>query len=78
MMAGSKPLIFMRFHGVSFGSQHEIWSKQHNGKVRREKRCLLILDNVESVLQEGLGAGQYRKGYEAYGKLFQLIGETKH
>jgi hypothetical protein len=26
-------LIFMRFHGVFLGSQHEIWSKQHNGKV---------------------------------------------
>ena len=24
----------MRFHGVFLGSQHEIWSKQHNGKVR--------------------------------------------
>ena len=24
----------MHFHGLSFGSQHEIWSKQHNGKVR--------------------------------------------
>jgi hypothetical protein len=23
----------MYFHGVYFGSQHEIWSKQHNGKV---------------------------------------------
>jgi hypothetical protein len=32
---GQKPLIFMHFHGVSFGSQHEIWSKQHNGKVRK-------------------------------------------
>ena len=31
---GQKPLIFMHFHEVSFGSQHEIWSKQHNGKVR--------------------------------------------
>src|SRR4029450_7287074 len=30
---GRKLLIFMRFQGVSFGSQHEIWSKQHNGKV---------------------------------------------
>jgi hypothetical protein len=29
-----KPLIFMRFHGVFLGRQHEIWSKQHNGKVR--------------------------------------------
>jgi hypothetical protein len=32
-----KSLIFMHFHGVFLGSQHEIWSKQHNGKVR----CLL-------------------------------------
>jgi len=29
-----KPLIFMHFHGVFLGSLHEIWSKQHNGKVR--------------------------------------------
>src|SRR3954470_10050532 len=29
-----KPLIFMHFHEVFLGSQHEIWSKQHNGKVR--------------------------------------------
>ena len=29
-----KSLIFMHFHGVSLGNQHEIWSKQHNGKVR--------------------------------------------
>jgi hypothetical protein len=28
------PLIFMHFHGVSLGNQHEMWSKQHNGKVR--------------------------------------------
>src|SRR4029434_2007861 len=42
-----KPLIFMHFHGVFLGSQHEIWSKQHNGKVstlqfwRRNKRQTL-------------------------------------
>jgi hypothetical protein len=30
---GAKPLIFTHFHEVFFGSQHEIWSKQHNGKV---------------------------------------------
>ena len=29
-----KPLNFMCFHGVFLGNQHEIWSKQHNGKVR--------------------------------------------
>ena len=28
-----KLLIFMRFHRVFLGNQHEIWPKQHNGKV---------------------------------------------
>jgi len=32
---GQKPLIFMRFHGVFLGNQHAIWSKPHNGKVRK-------------------------------------------
>src|SRR5262252_698618 len=31
---GQKSLIFMHFHEVFLGSQHEIWSEQHNGKVR--------------------------------------------
>jgi len=29
-----KLLIFMRFHGVFLGSQHAMWPKQPNGKVR--------------------------------------------
>jgi hypothetical protein len=33
MQLGPKPLILIRFHAVLFGNQHEIWSKQHNGKV---------------------------------------------
>jgi len=33
----------MHFHRVSFGSQHEMWSKQHNGKVRLDVTDTLIL-----------------------------------
>lgn len=44
----------------------------------REQRCLLILDNVESVLEAGQSAGQYRKGLEGYGRLLQRVGETLH
>ena len=33
-MAHSNTLIFMHFHVVLFGNQHEISSKQHNGKVK--------------------------------------------
>jgi WD40 repeat protein len=41
-------------------------------------RCLLILDNVESILKGGTGAGQYREGFEGYGDLFRRIGEAAH
>lgn len=44
----------------------------------REKRCLIILDNFETILQGGQRAGQYRKGYEGYGQLLKQIGESPH
>jgi WD40 repeat protein len=44
----------------------------------RQHRCLIILDNAESVLQGRERAGQYREGYENYGNLFKQIGETFH
>lgn len=43
----------------------------------RRHRCLLILDNVESILQEGQ-TGVYREGYEGYGELFRRVGESSH
>lgn len=42
------------------------------------RRCLLVLDNVESVLQGGARAGYYRRGFENYGQLFRLVAETSH
>ncbi len=44
----------------------------------KEQRCLLILDNVETILQSDTSAGQYREGYEGYGQLFKIGGETDH
>jgi WD40 repeat protein len=44
----------------------------------RQSRFLLILDNLETILQEGDYAGQYRPGYENYGELLQLMGESVH
>ncbi len=44
----------------------------------REHRCLLILDNVESILQAEQRAGHYLESYEGYGRLFQRVGETNH
>jgi WD40 repeat protein len=45
----------------------------------REHRCLLIFDNVESILSgSGELAGTYRSGNENYGWLFQQLGEGQH
>lgn len=44
----------------------------------RDKRCLLILDNTETILQGGSYAGQYREGYEDYQFLFKKIAEVSH
>ena len=44
----------------------------------QERRCLLVLDNVETILQEGNWGGRYREGYEAYGRLMQQLGEVDH
>ena len=44
----------------------------------RQKRCLLVLDNAESILQAGEKAGHYREGYEDYGQLLQRVGESRH
>ncbi|WP_392480738.1 NB-ARC domain-containing protein [Nostoc sp. C110] len=41
-------------------------------------RCLVILDNAESILRSGSRAGLYREGYEEYGELLRRIGEATH
>jgi transcriptional regulator with XRE-family HTH domain len=43
----------------------------------RSRRCLLILDNIESVLHKER-VGQWKVGYEGYGQLLKTIGETPH
>lgn len=43
----------------------------------KQRRCLLILDNVESILQ-GEARKNYRSGYEGYGNFFQRIGTSEH
>ena len=44
----------------------------------KQRRCLIILDNVESVLQSGDGTGICRPNYEGYGELFQRLGKSEH
>ncbi len=60
----------------------------HLIKYLRQHRCLLILDNAETILtscdsqlpgeNSTLRAGHYREGYSGYGQLYKTIGETRH
>ncbi len=44
----------------------------------RERRALLVLDNLETLLQEGEIGGHYRPGFEGYGQVLRRVGETAH
>ncbi|HEY9599793.1 MAG TPA: NB-ARC domain-containing protein [Cyanophyceae cyanobacterium] len=44
----------------------------------RNHRCLLLLDDVETVLRSGELAGQYREGYQGYGELIRRVGAERH
>ncbi|MBW4546458.1 MAG: NACHT domain-containing protein [Symplocastrum torsivum CPER-KK1] len=44
----------------------------------RSSRCLLVLDNAESILQAGDRRSRYQEGYQGYGQLLKCVGETHH
>jgi WD40 repeat protein/transcriptional regulator with XRE-family HTH domain len=44
----------------------------------RTRRCLLVLDNSETLFEPGQREGRYRSGMEGYGRLFLAIGESVH
>jgi WD40 repeat protein/DNA-binding CsgD family transcriptional regulator len=52
----------------------------------RKRRCLIVLDNAETILQTGMSvassqearAGYYQEGYEGYGQLLRRVGEEPH
>jgi hypothetical protein len=44
----------------------------------RDRRCLVILDNIEAILSSGELAGRYGEGYKNYGELVKRLGEERH
>jgi WD40 repeat protein len=44
----------------------------------RKRRCLLVLDNAEAILKSSSSTGEYKDGYEEYGQLIHLFGESRH
>jgi hypothetical protein len=44
----------------------------------RSSRCLLIVDNVETILRSGNRTGHYQAGFESYKQLLECISEAQH
>jgi hypothetical protein len=47
-------------------------------ELLRERRGLLVLDNLEMVLEPELPDVRYRAGYEGYGEVLRRLGEGAH
>ncbi|PZV11636.1 MAG: hypothetical protein DCF22_14055 [Leptolyngbya sp.] len=71
---------------IQFFAEHQDTDlpESRGGKLSRliellkRSRCLIILDNFETVLQGGKRAGIYRESYEMYGELLKRVGEIAH
>lgn len=44
----------------------------------RKYRCLLVLDNLETLMRQGDRGGGYQTGYEGYAQILRCVGETEH
>ncbi len=44
----------------------------------RGRRALIVLDNLETLLEEGADTGRMRPGYEGYERLLRRAGELEH
>lgn len=64
--------------------QHIDLPEEHDEQISllieylKNHRCLLVLDNWETLLREGEQTGQYKIGSEAYGELIQGLSDVEH
>jgi transcriptional regulator with XRE-family HTH domain len=47
-------------------------------QLLRDQRCLLVLDNSETLFEAGQREGRYRAGMAGYGRVLQAVGEASH
>lgn len=47
-------------------------------QLLRARRCLLVLDNFETLFEPGQAEGHYRTGLAGYGRVLRALGESSH
>ncbi|MBD2414718.1 hypothetical protein FACHB389_21065 [Nostoc calcicola FACHB-389] len=82
------PLFDLLSNLIQFFSNEQVLetdlAKTVNGRISQlleylqQQRCLIVLDNVETIMQTGAYAGCYREGYEDYGLLIKRLGQVMH
>ncbi|MFN6515196.1 MAG: NB-ARC domain-containing protein [Nostoc sp. CreGUA01] len=62
-----------------FSQQQDIQAKPERLLYWLQKhRCLVILDNQDTLLQPGQHAGKYQANFTNYGELFQMLAQASH
>ena len=47
-------------------------------QILQQRRCLLVLDSLETIFQKGQSAGCYQTEYRGYGELLKRVGQERH
>ena len=79
------PLLDWLSGAISFLSDHNLLLPEgETARIQqlldllRTQPCLLVLDNLEPLLQEGTHCGTYLEGYSGYGTLLRVLAEIEH
>jgi hypothetical protein len=72
------PLQTLETDLIKFLSQQQETELPYLINYLRSHRCLIILDDVQTILSSGQLAGNYKQKYENYGTFFKQIAESCH
>ncbi|MCW6053217.1 ATPase [Lyngbya sp. CCAP 1446/10] len=77
-LCNSPPLQTLQTNLIQFVSQQQEIELPSLIEHLRSSRCLLILDDVQTIFTSGQLAGHYQPGYENYGTFFKQLAESSH
>ena len=77
-LRNSPPLQTLETDLIKFLSQQQETELPYLINYLRSHRCLIILDDVQTIFSSGQLAGNYKQGYENYGTFFKQIAESCH
>jgi WD40 repeat protein len=84
-LRNAPPVVDWLAGAIGFLSDHEVVpppseSERINALLQllRGRRCLLVLDNSETLFEAGQRESRYRAAMEGYGRFLQAVGEASH